>query len=78
MPADIPELVAYIARSLSDDPDSVEVTEETRGRQNIVHLKVSDDDMGRIIGRDGRVANAIRSLLRAAPGDARWRLEIAD
>lgn len=78
MPADIPELVAYIARSLSDDPDSVEVTEESRGRQNIVQLKVSDEDMGRIIGRDGRVANAIRSLLRAAPGDSRWRLEIAD
>lgn len=78
MSADIPELVAYIARSLSDDPDAVEVTHESRGRQNIVKLKVSDEDMGRIIGRDGRVANAIRSLLRAAPGDGRWRLEIAD
>lgn len=78
MAADIPALVAYVARSLADEPDAVEVTETVRGRDRVVQLKVSEADMGRVIGREGRVANAIRALLRAAPSDERWRLEILD
>jgi predicted RNA-binding protein YlqC (UPF0109 family) len=78
MAADIPALVAYVARSLADEPDAVEVSETVRGRDRVVQLKVSEADMGRVIGREGRVANAIRALLRAAPGDERWRLEILD
>jgi predicted RNA-binding protein YlqC (UPF0109 family) len=59
-------LVEYIARSLVSEPDKVEVIEEHRGDRIIIHLRVADDDKGRVIGRDGRCANAIRSLLHVA------------
>ncbi|MDA0351613.1 MAG: KH domain-containing protein [Chloroflexi bacterium] len=59
-------LIEYIARSLATKPDEVEVIEEHRGDRVIIHLNVADDDKGRIIGRDGRCANAIRSLLHVA------------
>ncbi|MFN2115971.1 MAG: KH domain-containing protein [Anaerolineae bacterium] len=78
MAADVPELVATIARALADDPDQVRVTETTKGRQRVVQLTVAPDDMGRVIGRDGRVANAIRALLSAAVDDDEWGLEIVD
>lgn len=78
MPANIPELVTYVAQALADNPDAVVVTEAARGRQKIVQLKVASDDLGRVIGRDGRVANALRSLLDAVPGEDRWKLEIVD
>ena len=78
MSADIPELVATIARALADNPDEVRVSETTKGRQHIVQLTVAPEDMGRVIGRDGRVANAIRSLLSAAVDDEQWGLEIVD
>ena len=78
MAADVPGLVTYIAQTLADQPDEVEISEYSRGRQRIVHLKVAPDDMGRIIGREGRVANAVRTLLAIVPGEARWRLEVAN
>ncbi len=78
MAANIPELVAHIARALAENPDAVEVSEFTRGREKVVRLTVATDDMGRVIGREGRVANAIRSLMKAADDDARWGLEIVD
>ena len=54
----------YVARSLVDDPDAV-VVEVSEGEEEVtLTLKVGEGDMGRIIGRDGRIANAIRSLLR--------------
>ena len=59
-------LIEYIARSLATKPDEVEVLEEHRGDRVIIHLHVADDDKGRVIGRDGRCANAIRSLLHVA------------
>ena len=70
MAADVPGLVTYIAQTLADQPDEVEISEYSRGRQRIVHLKVAPDDMGRIIGREGRVANAVRTLLAIVPGEA--------
>ncbi len=78
MSQDIPALVNYVARALADNPDAVSVTEGAHGRRKVVHLAVAQDDMGRVIGREGRVANAMRSLLKAAPGSTRWGLEIAD
>jgi len=54
----------YVARSLVDNPDAVEVDVEEAGDEVILTLTVSEADMGRVIGRDGRIANAIRSLLR--------------
>ncbi len=76
--ADVPELVAYIARGLAEKPDAVEVSEEQRGRQRYVRLQVAEEDMGRVIGREGRVANAIRVIMKAASDDESWNLEIAD
>ncbi len=58
------ELVEYIAKSLVDDPSQVEVTEIRRGSSVILKLQVAQEDKGRVIGRNGRVANAMRSLLR--------------
>jgi uncharacterized protein len=72
------ELVEYIARSLVDNPSAVEVTEIEGGTSVILELKVAQEDMGRVIGRSGRVANAIRTLLRvlAAKQGKRVTLEI--
>lgn len=60
------ELAEYIARSLVDNPDDVEVHEFVSGRRVDLELSVAKDDMGRVIGKRGRVANAIRALLRVA------------
>lgn len=60
------ELTEYIAKSLVDHPESVEVHELNRGHHVTLELSVDKEDMGRIIGRSGRVANAIRTLLRVA------------
>ncbi len=54
----------YVARSLVDEPDAVVVEVSEAGDEVTLTLKVGEGDMGRIIGRDGRIANAIRSLLR--------------
>jgi hypothetical protein len=54
----------YVARSLVDDPDAVVVELTEADDEVTLTLKVGEGDMGRIIGRDGRIANAIRSLLR--------------
>ncbi|MGQ9584176.1 MAG: KH domain-containing protein [Anaerolineae bacterium] len=58
------ELIEYIAKGLVDHPDQVRVTEQVSGRSVVVRLKVAQADMGRVIGKDGRVANAMRTLLR--------------
>jgi len=58
------ELIDYIAKSLVDDPSRVEVTEIRRASSVILRLQVAQEDKGRVIGRNGQVANAMRSLLR--------------
>ncbi|HVO43991.1 MAG TPA: KH domain-containing protein [Aggregatilineales bacterium] len=60
------DLVEYIARALVDHPDAVEVTQSSGHSAVVVELRVAPDDMGRVIGKSGRVANAIRALLRVA------------
>jgi predicted RNA-binding protein YlqC (UPF0109 family) len=72
------ELVEYIAKSLVDDPSQVQVTEIEGATSIILELSVAPEDMGRVIGRNGRVANAIRTLLRviAAKQGKRVTLEI--
>jgi len=57
-------LIEYIAKSLVDDPSQVKVSEDRRGSSVTVELSVAPEDMGRVIGRSGRVANAMRTLLR--------------
>jgi uncharacterized protein len=60
------ELIEYIARSLVDDPTQVKVTQGRRGADINIRLQVAKEDMGRVIGRNGRVANAMRALLNVA------------
>lgn len=60
------ELVETIAKALVDAPDQVQVTQEENDKGIIVTLKVADADVGKVIGKQGRVANAIRSVVKAA------------
>jgi len=59
-------LVEVIAKALVTKPDEVFVTEETDGRDIIVKLKVADEDIGKVIGKSGRIAKAIRTVVKAA------------
>jgi len=73
------ELVEYIAKSIVNDPDKVVVTEETNEQGVIVlKLQVADEDKGRVIGKQGRIAEAIRTLIRvkAAKAGTKVSLEI--
>ena len=72
------ELVEYIIKSIVAEPDAVKITEENSDEGLLIKLEVAPDDKGRVIGRQGRVAQALRTLLRvkAAKQDTRVRLEI--
>jgi len=72
------DLVEYIARSIVNAPDDVIVTEETNEEGTTLKLQVADDDKGRVIGKQGRIAEAMRTLLRikAAKAGTRVTLEI--
>ena len=60
------ELLAVIAKSLVDDPSSVEVSEKEGERSVILELRVADSDMGKVIGKQGRIAKCIRTVMKAA------------
>ena len=60
------ELVEVIAKALVDNPDEVVVTERQEGRTTVVEVRVSEADMGKVIGKQGRIAKAIRSVVKAA------------
>ncbi len=60
------ELVEFIAKSLVDNPDQVEVKEIEGSQSIIIELKVADEDMGKVIGKQGRIAKAIRTVVKAA------------
>jgi predicted RNA-binding protein YlqC (UPF0109 family) len=62
----VKELLEYIARELVDDPDAVEVTEIQDERGLLLQLKVGPEDMGKVIGKGGRTARAIRAVVKAA------------
>ncbi len=72
------ELVEYIAKSIVNSPDDVVVTEESDENGIILKLQVADEDKGRVIGKQGRIAQAIRALIRvkAAKAGTRATLEI--
>jgi predicted RNA-binding protein YlqC (UPF0109 family) len=59
-----PELVEFVARSLVDDPDAVSVEAQMDGATQVIELHVAEDDMGKVIGRNGSVAKALRTLLK--------------
>lgn len=60
------ELVEIIAKTLVDHPDEVVVTETDNGRELVLELKVASSDTGKVIGKQGRIAKSIRSLVKAA------------
>lgn len=60
------ELVEVIARALVDNPDEVVVTETEKEESTVIELKVAPSDMGKVIGKQGRIAKAIRSVVKAA------------
>lgn len=74
------ELVEYIAKSLVDNPDEVSVTEVEGEQTSVLELKVAKEDMGKVIGKQGRTARAMRVILTAASTKAKKRcvLEILE
>lgn len=74
------ELITFIAKSLVDSPDDVEVTVTEEDDTILVDLAVAKDDLGKVIGKQGRTARAMRSLLSAAAGkeDKKSRLNILE
>ena len=60
------DLVQYLAKSLVNNPDAVEISETAADDSSVLRLKVAKDDLGRIIGKQGRTAKSIRTLLNAA------------
>ncbi len=72
------ELIEYIAKALASNPDAVKVTETVEDGQIVLRLEVAPEDKGKVIGRQGRVAQAMRVLLRVAAvkDDTRAILEI--
>ena len=60
------QLVEVIAKALVDDPDSVAVSERQDGRTTVIEVRVAESDMGKVIGKQGRIAKAIRSVVKAA------------
>jgi predicted RNA-binding protein YlqC (UPF0109 family) len=75
----VAELVEFLARSLVDDPDAVRVEREERDDALVLHLHVAEGDVGKVIGRQGRIARALRTVVRAggAHENRRVVLEIA-
>jgi hypothetical protein len=74
------ELVSFLAKSLVDSPDEVRLRTFERDQTTVVELEVAPDDLGKVIGRQGRTARAIRTLLTAAGQKTRRRytLDIVD
>ena len=63
--AGMKELLTYIARNLVDNPDAVSVTEYPGESETVLELRVAPEDMGKVIGRQGRIAKEIRALMRS-------------
>ena len=72
------ELVEKIAKALVDSPDEVVVTESETEREIVLQLHVAQEDMGKVIGKQGRIAKAIRSVVKAAASkcDKKVKVEI--
>ncbi len=74
------ELLSYIAKNLVDEPDAVSVTEVERGGDLVLELRVAQEDMGKVIGRQGRTSKEIRAIIKAASAgmDRKVLVEIVD
>jgi predicted RNA-binding protein YlqC (UPF0109 family) len=76
----VAEIVEYLARRLVDEPDAVRVEEVDREGDTVLQLYVTPDDVGKVIGRQGRIARALRTVVRASAAreDRRVLLEIME
>jgi predicted RNA-binding protein YlqC (UPF0109 family) len=74
------ELIEYIVKALVDQPDKVKVTEVDGERTTVIELSVANEDRGKVIGKEGRTARALRTILSAASAKARKKavLEIVE
>ena len=74
------DLIEYIAKSLVDDPSAVTGSESENEKGTVIELKVASGDIGKVIGKQGRIAKSIRTLLSASAGKSgkRYSLEIVD
>ena len=74
------DLLTYIAQNLVDHPEAVSVTEHTGADETVLELRVAPEDMGKVIGRQGRIAKEIRTLMRsvAQKNGTRVSVEIVD
>ena len=70
------DLLLYIARNLVDDPDAVTVTEVQGDQELTLELRVAPEDMGKVIGKHGKIAKAIRLVMKAAAGGAGKHVDV--
>ncbi|MCI7247973.1 MAG: KH domain-containing protein [Clostridiales bacterium] len=70
------ELVSAIAKSLVEHPDAVQVTESLSNGTTVIQLKVAPEDMGKVIGKQGRIAKAIRTVVKAAATKANAKVVV--
>ena len=70
------ELLLYIAQNLVDNPDEVTVTENEGAEETVFELRVAPSDMGKVIGRHGKIAKAIRSVVKAASSKDNTRVDV--
>lgn len=71
---DLKELIEYISKFLVDNPDNIEVREVSGEQTTVIEIKVHNDDLGKIIGKQGRTAKAMRTILNAASTKMRKRV----
>ena len=69
-------LVEHLAKSLVDQPDAVKVTQVENGKEITIHLTVAQEDMGKVIGKQGRIAKAIRTVVKAAAVKANKKVTV--
>lgn len=70
------ELVEIVAKALVDNPDEVVVTEKTEGNNTVIELHVAASDMGKVIGKQGRIAKSIRTVVKAASSKEDRRVDV--
>jgi hypothetical protein len=70
------ELVEYIVKALVENPESVQITETEGESVIIIEVRVDESDMGKVIGKEGRIANAIRTVAKAAGGKEKKRVNV--
>ncbi|WP_124039696.1 RNA-binding protein [Neoactinobaculum massilliense] len=72
------EALEHLVRGIVDFPEDVDITEKPNGRGKLLEIRVNPDDLGRVIGRSGRTAKALRSVMNALGGGTRVRVDVVE